>query len=96
MLSTDYHATAPSSAPAETSLVARLAEFFRSRPCQWVDGKTLSTIAGGYAWRTRVSDLRRAPFLMTIENRQRRIESRAGKFVTISEYSFVPSSGGAK
>ena len=49
----------------------------------------LAPIAGSYAWRTRVSDLRRGPFLMTIENRQRTIQTDDGP-ITVSEYRFVP------
>lgn len=69
--------------------VERLAAFFRERPGCWVDGRTLGPIAGCYAWRSRVSDLRRAPFFMTVENRQRTIDTENGP-VVISEYRFVP------
>lgn len=90
IVSTSYqNAAAPATAPAEMSLVARLARFFRSHERQWVDGKSLASIAGGYAWRTRCSDLRRAPFFMAIENRQRRVETAPGKFITVSEYRYV-------
>ena len=67
------------------SLCGRLAAFFEKRPGEWQDGRTLSGIAGTYAWRTRVSDLRRPPYNLTIENRQR----RQGRFV-VSEYRMVP------
>ena len=67
------------------TLTARLAECFRSHSRQWLDGKELVQIAGGYGWRTRVSELRRRPFFMTIENRQR----RHGRTV-VSEYRFIP------
>lgn len=66
-----------------------LAEFFKRRPLVWIDGRELE-IAGRYAWRSRVSDLRRAPFLMRIENRQRRVQRADGEHVTVSEYRFVP------
>lgn len=66
-----------------------LAEFFQARPLVWIDGRELE-IAGRYAWRTRVSDLRRAPYLMDIRNRQRRVERPDDTTVTISEYMFVP------
>ena len=75
-----------------------LAEFFKARPGQWVDGKALERVAGGYAWRTRVSNLRKAPFGMVIENRIRRIESQvegltgaaARRVFRVSEYRYVP------
>lgn len=80
-----------------TSLVGRLARFFQQHPGEWVDGRALAMIAGNYAWRSRVSDLRRAPFLMTICNRQIRRKAPSGKRFVISEYKFVepPSTGGA-
>jgi hypothetical protein len=73
---------------APDSLAGKLADFFHRRPNCWVDGKTLSLIAGQYAWRTRCSDLRRAPFNMVIENRQRHV-AVGGETFTISEYRFV-------
>jgi hypothetical protein len=63
------------------SLCDRLAAYFKARPDQWIDGRELGTVAGAYAWRSRVSELRRAPYDMAIENRQRRV----GGF-TVSEY----------
>jgi len=76
----------------QTSLASRLAEFFRDRPGAWVDGRALGDLAGVYAWRTRVSDLRRAPFRMVIANRQRRIVRPDGSAFVISEYKFVQES----
>jgi hypothetical protein len=69
--------------------VQRLAALFRERPGCWIDGRMLGTVAGSYAWRTRISDLRRAPFLMTIENRQHTVQTEDGA-ITISEYRYVP------
>jgi hypothetical protein len=73
------------------TLIDRLAEYFRSRPFTWIDGRELGVVAGSYAWRTRCSDLRRPPYSMTIQNRQRRIPLREGPTVTISEYRYLPS-----
>lgn len=69
--------------------VGRLAAFFRERPNRWIDGRSLGPIAGCYAWRSRVSDLRRAPFYMQIENRIRAIDTDDGA-ITVSEYRYVP------
>lgn len=69
--------------------IRRLAAFFRERPNHWVDGRALGDVAGSYAWRTRVSELRRAPFCMAIENRQRTVETENGTHV-VSEYRYVP------
>jgi hypothetical protein len=73
----------------EVTLVSRLAAFFRERPGCWIDGRRLGPIAGSYAWRTRISDLRRAPFHMQIENRIRSIRTEDGA-ITISEYRYAP------
>jgi hypothetical protein len=74
----------------QPSLADRLAEFFRARPRAWINGLELSPIAGAYAWRSRTSDLRRAPHFMTIENRQRRVRRPDGTSFTVSEYRFMP------
>jgi hypothetical protein len=75
-------------APA-VSRAERLASLFKRCPRQWFDGRELAIVAGAYAWRTRVSELRRAPFLMNVENRQR-VTDVAGARITISEYRYVP------
>lgn len=81
------------------SFAESLAAFFRERPGQWIDGRMLEHVAGRYAWRSRVSDIRRAPFKMRIDNRQRRIakltpaapgRAEVQETITISEYCFVP------
>lgn len=70
----------------------RLEALFRASPNEWIDGRQLETVGGGYAWRTRVSDLRLQRG-MTIENRCRRIPKllNPSERVTISEYRYVPS-----
>ena len=67
----------------------RLAAFFHQRPDCWVDGRVLGPIAGVYAWRSRISDLRRPPFGMRIENRLRSVQTKDGA-ITISEYRYLP------
>jgi hypothetical protein len=76
--------------PHRISRAERLANFFRRSPGRWFDGRELATVAGCYGWRSRVSDVRRAPFLMTIENRQRAVRQADGTQFTISEYRYVP------
>ena len=73
------------------TLTDRLAQFFRERPSQWIDGRQLGTIAGAYAWRSRCSDLR-LQWGMTIENRVRLVKNEQGQTFKISEYRFVPLS----
>jgi len=67
------------------TLCDRLASYFRERPSVWIDGRELATVAGSYAWRTRISELRRAPYLMAVENRQRRVGA-----AKVSEYRWTP------
>ena len=79
--------TAPSTLAdllAGDSRCARLARYFIAHRGEWIDGLTLQQIAGVYAWRTRVSDLRKAPWLLSIENRVR----WTGR-VAVSEYRLV-------
>lgn len=62
-----------------------VAELFRSRPGQWIDGLELARAGGAYAWRSRVSDVR-IKLGLVIQNRQRKVGE-----VTVSEYRFVPA-----
>lgn len=71
-------------APPSTSLCAKLADYFKAREGRWVDAHELLSVAGFAAWRTRLSELRRAPYGMQIVNRTYR---RNG--LTVSEYKFV-------
>ena len=41
------------------TLTDKLERFFRENPNVFIDGKDLAAIAGSYAWRTRLSDVRR-------------------------------------
>ena len=62
-----------------------LEAFFKAWPGLWIDGMEIARLAGAYAWRTRVSELRTQRG-MTIENRQRRIGKRC-----VSEYRWAQS-----
>jgi hypothetical protein len=62
-----------------------VAQLFRARPNQWIDGLVIAEIGGAYASRTRISDCR-TQLGMTIENRQRKVGKR-----TISEYRYRPA-----
>jgi hypothetical protein len=91
----------------EGSLAGRLAQYFLARPNRWIDGMELASVAGSYAWRSRCSDLRKPPYSMVIENRQRRVHGHKadcqmwdfptsechcrGGTITKSEYRYVPS-----
>lgn len=71
------------------TLAAQLARYFEARPNVWIDARAFLDVAGFAAWRSRISDLRRAPFSMQIDNRTRR-ETFMGRTFTVSEYRFVP------
>lgn len=79
--------------PRPHSKADLLARFFSEHPNEWIDGKVLASMAGGYAWRTRVSDVRRPPHSLTIENRQRRIRTAAGSTYIVSEYRLAAAGG---
>lgn len=67
------------------SLTAQLAAYLQARPNTWIDAHALLQVAGFAAWRTRLSECRRPPFNLTIENRTRRVNG-----YTVSEYRFTP------
>jgi hypothetical protein len=83
------NASDPWVAPTRT-LAAKVAALFHAEPNVWIDGRTLSTIAGCYGWRTRVSDCRRQ-FGMRIVNRQRRVKKADGSSYVVSEYRYEPA-----
>ena len=58
------------------SLNDRLAVFLRQRKGQWVNARALMDVAGFAGWRTRVSNLRKAPYNMCIVNEQRQRKVR--------------------
>ncbi len=73
-----------------TSRTEILAAFFAAHPNQWIDGRALATVCSSfYGWRSRISDVRRPPFNLTIENRQRRVERDDGEHYIASEYRYV-------
>ena len=73
------------------TMAGQLAALFRARPNVWLDGvRDLAPVGGIYAWRSRLTDLRRPPFTMQIRNRQRRVRAMDGRRITISEYRFEP------
>jgi len=65
-----------------------LAAMFQRRPNEWINGLELARVGGAYAWRTRVSDLRRPPYSMRIDNRVRVVRQEDGSPMKVSEYIF--------
>ena len=73
----------------QKSLNDQLANYLKANPHQWIDAKHLARIAGAYAWRTRISNLRQHPYHMAIRNRLRRIPTgHPGHYCTASEYRY--------
>ena len=70
------------------TFTAHVAAYFRARPGQWIRATELEAVGGRQAWRTRVSDARRA-YGLTIQNRCRRIVEPDGRRWTLSEYRMV-------
>lgn len=67
----------------------RLADYFKACPGQWIDGKQLALMGGGYAWRSRVSDCR-TQLGMEIQNRVRWVKVDGYEPYKVSEYRYVP------
>ena len=64
----------------------KVAGLFRASPGAWIDGLTVASRGGAYAWRTRVSDCR-VQLGMVIENRVRALENGS----KVSEYRSRPA-----
>ena len=64
----------------------KVAGLFRASPGAWIDGLTVASHGGSYAWRTRVSDCR-VQLGMVIENRVRTLPDGRSK---VSEYRYMP------
>jgi hypothetical protein len=64
--------------------------FFRARPLEWVPAIALETVGGRQAWRTRVSNARKAPYRLDIQNRTRMVTRPDGTRYKLSEYRYVP------
>ena len=64
----------------------KVAGLFRASPGAWIDGLTVASRGGAYAWRTRVSDCR-VQLGMVIENRVRTLPDGS----KASEYRYMPA-----
>lgn len=74
------------------AFVEQIKIYFTRRPGVWINADRLAHVGGKHAWRTRVSDCRRA-YGMCIENRLRRVQlgGSGGQTFTISEYRYIPA-----
>ena len=64
----------------------KVAGLFRASPGAWIDGLTVASHGGAYAWRTRVSECR-VQLGMVIDNRVRALEDGT----RASEYMYTPA-----
>jgi hypothetical protein len=73
------------------TLTDKLERFFLEHPNTWIDGKDLAGTAGTYAWRTRLSEVRKRFKLRgwNIENRQTRMRAGDKAIWTRSDYRAV-------
>ena len=74
---------------SQLTMAGRVAALLRERPNTWIDGREFSRIAGYAGWRTRISNVRRRPYLMRVRNRQRPVHVD-DHTITISEYMYEP------
>ena len=70
------------------SMCARIARHLLAHRGQWIDGQVLSKLGGYAAYRTRISDLRKAPWCLNVENRYRHMKDGDRKWI-VSEYRCV-------
>ena len=72
------------------SLCRRLAALFERQPNVYHSALTLAQVGGRLSSRTRLSELRRAPYFMNIKNRVTRRKLADGRIVLESEYGYFP------
>ena len=84
--------TAPASRPVRVRHggCAKLAALFRAHPGRRFTWRELAAVGGGAGWRTRVSQLRRAPWRMQIENDWWDVTTQDGSTYRESVYWYVP------
>jgi hypothetical protein len=76
------------SAPVRESLTVRLSVFFKARLNQPVDMHVLDQHFGCGGWRTRVSELRFAPYWMDVENKWWNEKRADGTPYRVSVYTY--------
>ena len=73
--------------PFDDTFAGAVATLFHARPNVWINGLDIAKVGGVYAWRSRLSDLRKPPYRMVIVNRVRRLPGRSTR---VSEYKYEP------
>jgi hypothetical protein len=71
---------------ARNSACSRLAKALLAKRGDWIDGHELARIGGFFAFRTRLSELRDAPWHLDVRNQTRHVKGEDGRHFIISEY----------
>jgi len=69
------------------SYTQQIADYLKARPLVWIPAVSLESVGGRQAWRTRVSEARRAG--MVIQNRVLRM-SNGREHWRESQYRYIP------
>jgi len=75
--------------PKKRTLTELVADYFTAHPNTWIEMHVFASFAGVGGWRSRISDCRRAPFSMQIEQRDYRTRTHDGRTITVSEYRYL-------
>lgn len=78
------------------TLTARVAAHFKAHPNVWIDAREFLPLGGFAAWRTRLAECRKAPYLMQIDNEVERTQTSTGQKFTVSRYRYRPTTGQAE
>ena len=75
------------------TFTARVVALLESRPGVWIPAQEFMKVGGMMGWRTRLSNARKAPYCLTVENRVRAVKGPDGKTAyKVSEYRIVSPS----
>jgi hypothetical protein len=64
----------------QETMCAKLAALFQAHPGRKFSWRELANVAGGSGWRTRVSNLRKAPWHLKIENAWWNVTTERGTY----------------
>jgi hypothetical protein len=77
-----------------TAACIQLAVYFLARPNQDIPAPDLVPLGGLCSWRTRISDLRKAPYHLDIRNETRTARRADGSAYKASFYRYIPAEEG--
>lgn len=76
---------------ARETYCAKVARLLLSKRGEWFDYWQVAQVGGQCAWRTRISDIRKAPWFLDVENRQTRVTRPDGSSFVVSQYRIAPA-----